>query len=327
MKLQRAQPTILTLSLIGMVTAWTLLGAALPLRAAVDQVVVVLLDDSGSMRQRMRTDQGTQQRIEVAKEALARVVSQLPANAQLGILMLNQNQRGNRWLVPLGPIDANQAVNRIRQIRADGGTPLGASIKSAADALLEARQRKVYGEFRLLVVTDGEASDPDLLANFLPDILSRGLTLDVIGVDMSANHSLADRAHSYRKADDASSLEKALQEVFAESNGSNDLMVDGQDSFGILQGLPDDADFSREILTALASPSNNEIHGFVSHTEPPAEATPLGSNQPINPGGSSTSAVDSLIGVMAMIPCCMSLLILVLVVTVVLRSKSKRRRR
>jgi uncharacterized protein YegL len=327
MKLQRVQSAILKHGLACIAGAWTLFGTVLPTMAAVDQVVVVVLDDSGSMRQRMRTDHGTQQRIEVAKEALSRVVSQLSANSQLGILMLNQNQRSNRWLIPLGPLDTKQTLNRIQQIRADGGTPLGASIKSAADALLEARQRKVYGDFRLLIVTDGEASDPDLLADFLPDVLSRGITIDVIGVDMSANHSLANQAHSYRRADDAASLEKALREVFAESSSSNALMGDDRDGISILQGLPDDDDFTREILTALASPSNTEIHGIVTLAEQPMEPTQPSSNVPINPSGSGNSALDGLIGTLAMIPCCMSILIVFIVVVVIFRSKSKRRSR
>ena len=49
-----------------------------------------------------------------------------------------------------------------------------------------------------------------------PAVMARGINLDVIGVGMSATHSLAKMAHSYRKANDARSLERAVAEVFAE---------------------------------------------------------------------------------------------------------------
>jgi hypothetical protein len=230
--------------------------------ASASQTVVVVLDDSGSMKQPMRDSGGAIRRIEAAKQALARVIDGLPQDTQLGIFLLNQRYRGSPWLVPLGPIDARPTANLLRQIRADGGTPLGASLKSAADALLAARQRQVYGQFRLLVVTDGEANDPDLLSSFLPDILSRGITLDVIGVDMQAEHSLASRAHSYRRADDPSSFAKALQEVFAETQSVDDLSKtdnDSQSTFEMLDGLPDDGT-AKAILSAMAIPSNEEIH-------------------------------------------------------------------
>ncbi len=327
MKLQQGMYRSAKFGLVGAVIAYFLLGVSQNVWANVDSVVVVVLDDSGSMRQRMQTDKGSQQRIEVAKNALSRVVTQLPANSQLGILMLNQSQRGSRWLFPLGPLDIKQCLASIRQIRADGGTPLGASIKTAADALLEARQRQVYGNFRLLVVTDGEATDPDLLASYLPDILSRGITLDVIGVDMSADHSLAGRAHSYRRADDAASLENALREVFAESSSSQDFVDDRNDStHSLLAGLPDDENFAREILAALATSSNQEIRGVSYPIESAVPASPA-SIPTTNPIVRTNPTVDGLLSVLAMVPCCMSLLILFVLITVIVKSKSQSKRR
>ena len=222
------------------------------------QNVIVVLDDSGSMRQLMRTDGGRVSRIQAAKTALSKVVEGLPDDAQLGILLLNNGGLGNTWLLPLGPLSATAALPKIAQIRADGGTPLGSQMKIATDALLELRKKQIYGDYRLLVITDGEASDANLLEAYLPDILSRGLSLDVIGVDMAAKHSLASRAHSYRRADDARSFEKALAEVFAESsNPTND--DQGTNDFELIAGLPDE--LAKQALAALALPRNTGI-GF-----------------------------------------------------------------
>ena len=76
-------------------------------------------------------------------------------------------------------------------------------MKKGADTLLKARKSQYgYGSYRLLVVTDGEASDPGLVERFTPDIISRGIITDVIGVDMNKAHTLATKVHSYRSAND-----------------------------------------------------------------------------------------------------------------------------
>ena len=107
-------------------------------------------------------------------------------------------------------------------------------MKIAADALLQRRSEQHYGTYRLLVVTDGEANDMDMLETYLPDILSRGITVDVIGVDMARQHSLATQVHSYREADNPQSLTAAIEEVFAESSDDSDA---GESDFELLQGF------------------------------------------------------------------------------------------
>ena len=55
---------------------------------------------------------------------------------------------------------------------------------------------------QLLVVTDGEANDAGLVDGYTPDIISRGITIDAIGVEMQSRRTLANMVHSYRNADD-----------------------------------------------------------------------------------------------------------------------------
>jgi uncharacterized protein YegL len=192
----------------------------------------------------------------VAKSALTRVVEQLPEGTKFGLLLMNGSRASQGWLIPLAALDRASALARIDKVRADGGTPLGQSMKTAMDELLALRSKVPYGDYRLLVVTDGEASDPKVLASYLPDMVSRGVVVDVIGVDMASEHSLAQRTHSYRKANDAASFEKALTEIFAESasSGSND---DGAADFDRIAGLPDE--FATEALKALTMAQNGEI--------------------------------------------------------------------
>ncbi len=56
--------------------------------AASDDVVVVVLDDSGSMKGVMGTDRGKMTRINAAKQALRTILGQLPESTQLGITAL-----------------------------------------------------------------------------------------------------------------------------------------------------------------------------------------------------------------------------------------------
>ena len=261
---------------------------------ASESIVVVLLDDSGSMKTEMRTNSGNEPRMTVAKNALTRVVGQLPEGTKFGLLLMNGARANQGWLIPLTSLDRASALARIDQVRAEGGTPLGQSMKTAMDELLALRSKVPYGDYRLLVVTDGEATDKEVLERYLPDMVSRGVVVDVIGVDMRSEHSLAKRTHSYRKANDAASFEKALTEIFAESasSGSND---DGAADFDRIAGLPDE--FATESLKALTMAQNGEIAeerpnvGFTdqnSLANAPIGTSP-GSSAPAEPKGKSSS--------------------------------------
>ena len=137
------------------------------------------------------------------------------------------------------------------------GTPLGTYLKKGADMLLEQWEKQEgYGTYRLLVVTDGKANDGKLVDRFLPDILSRGIRLDVIGVDMKSNHPLATRVDSYRKADDPKALAAAISEVLAEI-GSADEDVPGSDAFALLETIPND--LASAMLKALTETRSEPI--------------------------------------------------------------------
>ncbi len=306
-------------------------GAAMLVGNHVDaaQNVVVVLDDSGSMRQTMRTDRRHVSRIQAARDALSKVVQGLAPDAQLGILLLNHRGRGHEWLVPIGPLNVSQTLAKIATIEANGGTPLGSQMRVAADALLEHRQKQIYGDFRLLVITDGEANDSNLLTAYLPDLLSRGILLDVIGVDMQANHSLAASAHSYRRADDAQSFEKALAEVFAETNTASD--QDGSD-YAQIADLPDE--LATQVLASLAIPRNERLTmaraGGVDFAAPtahqPASPTPpQGSSSPVVV--SNPPAPTGIVGFLSALPCFLFVVILFIMVAAVSQGKNRKNRR
>lgn len=217
--------------------------------------VIVVLDDSGSMNEPMARQNTT--RMLAAKQALIQVLEILPDDTHVGVVLLNGRLDGDPWVIPLGPVDMDRVRGLLDQVQAGGGTPLGKFLKTGADALLAAREKDHYGSYRLLVVTDGEATDEQKVNRYLPDILSRGLTVDVIGVDMAETHSLATRVNSYRQADNPQSLTKAITEVFAET--STDANDAGESDFELLDAFPDEV--AEAALLALAEGTANDPIG------------------------------------------------------------------
>lgn len=239
--------------------------------------VVIVLDASGSMNSKLS---GTSTRkIDAAKQALREVLKQVSADTQIGLLVFSSANLQNDWVYPLGPRDDAKLMQAIGLPEPKAGTPLGAYIKKGADRLLEQRARQHgYGTYRLLIVTDGEAGDVPLMERYVPEVMARGITIDVIGVDMKSNHTLATKVHSYRKANDPQSLTRAIAEVFAEVGGTQ---TDGatEEAFAELAPIP--TEMASAMITALATSGNNPIGSIkrmppqtTSRVAPPAPAQP-----------------------------------------------------
>ncbi len=303
--------------------AWTLsllcLFAGLSGVACADQNVVVVLDDSGSMQDRMRSAGRMVRRMDAAKKALLEVLDNLPPDTNVGVLALNSRVDGSNWIVPLGDADRQRWQANIGSIRADGGTPLGEFMGTAVDQLLAVREQQVYGTYRLLVVTDGEANDERLLETLLPQILARGIVVDVIGVDMESEHSLATRVHSYRRADDDASLKQAISEVFAETSADDQ---NAEADFELIAGLPDG--FAEAALQSLAKVRNEPV----DRKAPPVAAS-RGSTSGGSTAGSPANTVANGVRTTALggLICCFGTFLVVGVVIVKLISGRRPPRR
>ena len=240
--------------------------------------IVVILDASGSMKKTMPGSGQT--KMQVAKDSLLQVIQQVPAETNVGLLVFGDSGAADGWLYPLGPVEQDRFAAAVRRPKADGRTPLGEYLKRGADRLLEQRKAQLgYGTYRLLIVTDGEATDAPQLERYVPDVLARGLFVDVIGVAMQQDHTLATRVHRYRRGDDAAMLRQAVSASIAEIGATKDDTTVDDESFAMLSALPDG--LPAAMLESLTRMNNAPIEGIAAPGSAPRQVA----RPPASPGG------------------------------------------
>ena len=234
--------------------------------------IVVILDASGSMQDKFSGDR-TKSKMEAAKAALQEVLSKVPDDTQIGLLVFSGANIQNDWVYPLGPKDTQKLIAAIHLPQPSGNTPLGKYIRIGANRLLDQREKQYnYGNYRLLVVTDGEASDADKVKYYTPEILNRQIRIDVIGVDMKTDHMLAKVVDSYRKADNPGELVAAVSQILAET-GDTGTDVGGEDAFEYIAPLS--PEIAADLIQRLTTPPSN-----TSITVKQAEVTPTRTTPP-----------------------------------------------
>lgn len=216
--------------------------------------IVVILDASGSMNDKFSGDR-TKSKMEAAKEALQEVLAKVPDDTQIGLLVLSGANVPNEWVYPLGLKDTQKLITAIHLPQPSGNTPLGKYIRIGGNRLLQQREKQYnYGNYRLLVVTDGEASDTEKVKYYTPEILNRQIRIDVIGVDMQTDHMLANVVDSYRKADNPGELVAAVSQILAET-GDTSTDVDGEDAFQDITPLS--SEIATDLIQRLTTPPSN----------------------------------------------------------------------
>lgn len=263
--------------------------------AIADDTIVIVFDNSGSMNEYMRSAKRT--RMAVAQDALVDVVSKVPSTTKIGILTFNG------WIYEIGPVDAAKLNTAVRNVKAAGGTPLYHFIKTGGTQLLAERQKNLnVGFYKMIVVTDGQANDNDAPLNndsrfptgefkpgVLKDIISRGIIVDTIALEMSSAHSLKTSINGlYMNGNDPATIEQSLKRAVAEVgfNGNDGLTNDAFKEIGELPEV-----FVRDSLKGLTEFRNQPIGEL-----PPRENAPIPAPKPIsvtqnNPSVTSGSAV------------------------------------
>jgi hypothetical protein len=186
--------------------------------AAVDLTrnIYIIFDGSGSMSERVDSRCGANERfdrkIDGARWALTEFVASAPDNINLGLYVFDR--RGSREVMPLARLDRETFKRHIQDISAGGSTPLASSIRYASDRLGEQYIRQLgYGEFRLVIITDGLAEAIPKAAFYAAE---RGIPIYTIGLCVEDNHPLLRYSVSYQAVDNFIDLQKSLSATLAE---------------------------------------------------------------------------------------------------------------
>lgn len=180
-----------------------------------DSNLAVVFDGSGSM---------TGKPIETAKTSLVSFLRSVPEGWNVGVVVFDKS--GTRELLPMGRYTPEQFASAVAPIKAGGGTPLGLAISEARAMLAKQREtQQGYGSYRVLVVTDGAASDQSDMERAAARILSDGTEMSVIGFRIKGGHKLREYATDYREAGDAKALSRAMAEAVAETDTSDESFV------------------------------------------------------------------------------------------------------
>jgi hypothetical protein len=123
-----------------------------PAAASSDNAVEIVFDASGSMLQKI----GGKRRIEIARETLTRLTSQvIPAGTPFAMRVFGRevNSCQTDLFIPVSPLNAATVAGQIAKLDAQNGakTPIGASLAKAAEDLAS-----VQGERLVVLLTDGE---------------------------------------------------------------------------------------------------------------------------------------------------------------------------
>lgn len=175
-----------------------------------------IFDGSGSMESEpggaCRGDQSFGAKLDGAQWAVQEFLTKVPEDVHLGLYVFDRDGREER--VPLGAGNRRRFLDAVTSIRAGGGTPLAAAITFATDRLVEQYQRQLgYGDYRLVVVTDGRADKIPEAARYAAHF---GMPIYAIGLCIDQNHPLRRYAVSYRAADSFADLAEGLEETLAE---------------------------------------------------------------------------------------------------------------
>lgn len=199
------------------------LGTAQPARADSPTRVLLLLDVSGSMNEKIS---GGGTKFAAAKRALKQVAGALPAGTEVGLRVYGskiaepkaQNPKAcsdSQLVLPIGPLDKSKMYRAVDSFTAKGETPIAYSLeKSVADL-------GTTGKRVLVLISDGQETckaDPCPTARKLAksgvDLQFNAIGLAVNGKARKQLQCIADAGDgNYYDASNTSELTTALQKI------------------------------------------------------------------------------------------------------------------
>lgn len=176
----------------------------------------VVLDGSGSMNEKGCS--GDRPKMAAAQDALKEFAASLPADANLGLQVFDG--RGIRDLLPLGTRNRQEFSRIVDNVKPNASTPLLTAVRQAYAKLLAQGARQLgYGEYHLVIVTDGiadQGQDPTPAVNQI--LAESPVVVQTIGFCIGTRHALNQAGRTiYRAADNPEQLRAGLADVLAEA--------------------------------------------------------------------------------------------------------------
>lgn len=175
---------------------------------------VIIFDDSRSMA---GPDADGNQKIDTAKNAVVEWSKSVPAGANVGLVSFHS---GVWSLQPLTPASKEQLISVVRDIYHTGSTPLSAAFRKSFYMLTkQGMQQLGYGEYTLVVITDGEADDRKRLNKWVHFVLNNSpIQIYTIGFGIGTEHTLNQPGLTqYKPAENLAELQEGLKDVLAEA--------------------------------------------------------------------------------------------------------------
>jgi Ca-activated chloride channel homolog len=175
----------------------------------------LMIDGSGSMLESGCAN--GRSKMDVAKEAVAMFINQVPADANVGVLTFENE--GISEKVSLGK-NRTKVLQAVHSIYAGAGTPLNTALAMSFDSVEKHAQSQLgYGEYHIVIVTDGEANYGEDPRQTVMSILEKTpVEIHTIGFCIDPGHSLNMPGFTdYRSANSVEELQKGLSGVLAES--------------------------------------------------------------------------------------------------------------
>ena len=183
---------------------------------------VMIFDGSGSMGDQRCS--GNTTKSAVAKDAVADWAQSVPDGANLGLVVFDQ--KGFSARLQLGQGDRQQFVQQVQAVVPGSTTPLTQAVQAAYELLTDQARRQLgYGEYHMVIVTDGAANLPDELTRAVNAVLARSpILISTIGLCIATTHSLNQPGRTiYKAADNPEALRQGLQDILAESESFEDV--------------------------------------------------------------------------------------------------------
>lgn len=195
----------------------SLMLLAPPARAEGQSILV--LDGSGSMWGQI----DGRAKLEIAREALAKVVGEMPSDTAMGLMAYGHREKGScediELIVPPAPGTGAAIVDAANSLKFLGKTPLSEAVRRAAEALKYTEEKAT-----VILITDGIETcnaDPCALGTEL-EASGVDFTAHVVGFGLTKEEGaqvacLAENTGgNYIEAKDAGSLQEALKTAVAE---------------------------------------------------------------------------------------------------------------